>query len=108
MSDRKRPFPHFKFPDEINIEIKRIPDESCSWYGVPKGSYEARCTNHGWFPTELVAGVFKGRYTQGYGISIDSGYLDNRNLGTMGNAFDNCDKVAKILIDKGYNVTIIK
>ncbi len=82
--DRKRPFPHFKFPDEITISFEEIPKESLSWYGAKEPSYNVHCTNYGWFPTEILMGVTKGKFDQHHEKSLIHGASIGNNLGSAG------------------------
>lgn len=103
MSERIRPFPHYKFPDEIIIECKKMTDDECSWYNAKKGSYGLRTTNYGWFPTDVLMGVVNNTYTDTKGI----GATISGNLGTAGMAVLNITTACELLKEAGYNVIML-
>jgi hypothetical protein len=102
--NRTRPYPHYKFPDEITIEAALLTDDSCSWYKVPHGSYELRCINYGWFPTEVVMTVNKGKYEDGYNI----GASISGTMGTSSIAVTNIDKAIEMLKMAGYTSVTLR
>ena len=95
-----RPYPHFKFPNEIIIEVKKLSDKDCQWFGVALGSYELRCTNYGWFPNDGLMGVIDGKYedTKGTGAKISG------NMGTAGIAATNLPLCIELLTKAGYTL----
>lgn len=98
MKKRVRPYPHYKFPDEIEIRYKKLSESECSWYGIKLGSYEIFCANYGWFPTEAVMGVINRQYadTNNIGANISG------NLGTRGMAVMDIKKAVNLLNSAGY------
>lgn len=38
--NNNRPYPHFKFPNEIYIRISKMSETDCQWHNVNLGSYE--------------------------------------------------------------------
>jgi hypothetical protein len=100
MPKAKRPYAHYKFPHEIIIECVQLNEHSCSWYNVPVGSYDLRCTNYGWFPTEVLMGVIKGKYedTNNIGAAIRG------NMGTASIAVTDYKKAIDMLKAQGYKV----
>lgn len=97
---RNRPYPHFKFPDEINIEYFLMSETACMWHNVPNGSYEIRCSNYGWFPTNVLMGTnAKGNFTDTNNIGANIG----GNMGTAGMAVMNIKQTIKMLNEAGYN-----
>lgn len=100
MPKAKRPYPHYKFPHEIIIEYKLLNEVSCNWYGVPVGSYDLRCANYGWFPTDILMGVIKGKYedTNNIGATISG------NMGSASIAVIDYQKAINMLRASGYNV----
>ena len=97
---KKRPYPHFKYPNEITIEVKPMTDSECQWHNVQKGSYEFSCINYGWFPSNVVMGVINKKYEDTYKIGANIG----SNLGTRSIAIFNKDVAIKMLKEAGYNV----
>lgn len=102
MKTIKRPYPHFKFPNEIIISVTKMTESECQWHNVKKDSYEFRCINYGWFPTEIVMGVINGKFSDTNKIGADNG----NNLGTAGIAIIDKDTAIKMLKDKGYNIIL--
>lgn len=99
---KKRPYPHFKYPNEITIEVKPMTDSECQWHNVQKGSYEFSCINYGWFPSEVVMGVVNKMYSDTYKIGANIG----SNLGSRSIAIFNKDVAIKMLKKAGYNIKI--
>lgn len=97
---RVRPYPHFKFPDEIVISFKRLDQSACDWHGVKQGSYELRCDNYGWFPTDILMGVVNRKYcdTRNIGAKISG------NMGTAGISVIDIDLALQLLKESGYNI----
>lgn len=98
MLKAKRPYPHYKFPHEIEICYKQMTEKECDWYGVPTGSYDLRCTNYGWFPTGVLATVVKGKYTDGHGIGLSI----SGNMGSAAIAVTDLNGALKLLHAAGY------
>lgn len=98
---RNRPYPHFKFPDEIQIGYTKMKDSDCRWFGVPAGSYELRTLNYSWFPTQSIMGVIDGKFsdTNKIGAHISG------NMGSAGIAVTNIDKAIQLLSSAGYSIT---
>ena len=101
--NRTRPYPHYKFPDEITIEAKLLPENECKWFGVPIDSYALRCTNYGWFPTEVITTVQKGKYVDGHNIGVTI----TGNMGSASIAVKDVPAAIKMLSAAGYNVNLI-
>lgn len=97
---KKRPYPHFKFPNEINISYKEMTESECQWFNVPKGSFQLTTTNYGWFPTQVLMGVVDGKFkdTKGIGATIGG------NMGTMSLAVKNLKESLTLLKKEGYNI----
>lgn len=95
---RVRPYPHFKFPDEITIAYSLLSDSDCTWFNLVKGSYELRCTNYGWFPTETIMGVIKSNYSDTHKI----GAQISGNMGTASIAVTDINKALELLQLAGY------
>jgi hypothetical protein len=95
---RIRPYPHFKFPDEVEIGYKLLSGKECEWFGVPYGSYDLTCLNYGWFPTGEIMGVIKGNYSDTHKI----GATISGNMGTRSIAVVNIDKATQLLNEAGY------
>lgn len=98
MAERTRPFPHYKFPDEIEIEYEKLDDDSCSWHNLSKGSCSLRTINYGWFPTDVLMGVVDGKYadTNKIGATISG------NMGTAGMGVFDIVKAIELLNAAGY------
>jgi hypothetical protein len=105
---RTRPYAHFKFPDEIIIEVKHLNEEQAAWYGAKdRNVYMFSCTNYGWFPRSLVAGVLYGKYHERTCLSKATGWIaSNGNVGTAGEIFlaDKIDYTISLLNMLGYIV----
>lgn len=97
--NRNRPYPHFKFPDEISIEYFPLDESGCKWHNVKLNSYEIRCTNYGWFPTGVLMGTINGKYADTNNIGANIG----GNLGTAGIAVVNIQAAIALLNAAGYN-----
>lgn len=103
LKTRIRPFPHYKFPDEIQIECFKMKQNECLWHNVKENSYELRCTNYGWFPNDAIMGTIKGKYSDTYNIGAQIG----GNMGTAGMAVVDIHKAIEMLNNAGYyNITI--
>ena len=100
--NRSRPYPHFKYPDEITIQVKKLTEKDCQWFSVPFGSYELTTINYGWFPSDAIMGVIEGKYedTNGIGAAIRG------NLGSASIAVLDAIKATELLKAQGYNVSI--
>lgn len=99
-TELKRPFPHFKFPFEIEISVEKMDDEKCKWFSAPAGSSMLTTTNYGWFPTNVLMGVVKGIYsdTKKIGASIDG------NLGTQSMTVIDTNTAIDLLTKAGYKI----
>jgi hypothetical protein len=98
MITKVRPYPHFKFPSEIEISFKLLSDSDCQWFNVKKGSYEITCINYGWFPTEVLMGVIKGNFadTNNLGATISG------NMGSRSIAVTDIKRAVELLTVAGY------
>lgn len=103
MTTLTRPYAHYKFPHEIIISIEKLDTNACRWYGVPIGSYAFRCTNYGWFPTEVLMGTIKGKFSD----TNELGATISGNLGSGSLAVKNKDKAIQMLQEKGYSVLLV-
>lgn len=99
---RNRPYPHFKYPDEILIEVSPMTNEKCQWHNVQKGSFIFTCKNYGWFPTGIVMGVVNKFFTDTNNIGANIG----SNLGSRSISIIDKDKAIKMLKKAGYNIEI--
>ena len=97
--DKKRPYPHYKFPSEVNIEYLAMTDDKCKWHNVPLGSNAIRCVHYGWFPTGVLMGTVKGWFTDTHNIGANIG----NNMGTASISVVNIKEAIKMLNDAGYN-----
>jgi len=97
---RPRPYPHYKYPDEIEIQVKPMSIDQCKWHSVKQGSFELRTINYGWFPTEAVMGVVNRFYEDTHGIGADIG----RNLGSAAITVVDVEKAKQMLIEQGYKL----
>ena len=78
-----------------------MTDVECGWHNVPKGSYSLRCTNYGWFPTEVLMGTDeRGRFADTCNIGANIG----GNLGSASIAVLDLEKAIAVLSSSGYNV----
>jgi len=100
VAKQNRPYPHFKFPNEITISVNKMSDKSIEWHGVKPNSYEFRCTNYGWFPTEIVMGVQKNTYIDNKGL----GAVISGNMGTASIAIVDAREAIILLQNAGYNI----
>lgn len=94
---RERPYPHFKYHDEMIIACKKMTEQEASWYNALPDSYGLRVTNYGWFPTEIIMGVIKGRYedTRKIGATISG------NMGSAGLAVTDYKEACRLLSEAG-------
>ena len=99
-NNRRRPYPHYKFPDEITIAYSAMNETDCKWHNVPLNSYDLRCINYGWFPTDILMGVINGKYadTKNIGATIGG------NMGTASLAVRNIETAIELLKANGYNI----
>lgn len=95
-----RPYPHFKFPFEITIEVSKMSDKHCLWHSVALNSWEFRCINYGWFPSDVLMGVVNRMYEDTNKIGANIG----RNLGTASIAVLDKNKAIELLTKAGYNI----
>lgn len=104
--ERKRPYPHFKFPDEITVSIKPIPKENRNWFArnENKDWYFLRTENYGWFPTEILMGVTEGVFNPKHKKSVKHGTYNGWNTGTATIITTKPKQCAETLTKKGYTV----
>ena len=97
IDNRGRPYPHFKYHDEMIISCKKMTGDEVIWFNVLPNSYELRVTNYGWFPTEIIMGVIKGRYedTRKIGATISG------NMGSAGVAVTDYKEACRLLSEAG-------
>lgn len=111
--DRKRPYDHFKFPDEIIITMKKMSTEEENWHSdrpVRDGKvWMATTTNYGWFPTKVLMGTTKHMFDKNHSMSVSHGASIGVNTGSASILVheDGLEKAVKTLRDAGYTVNII-
>ena len=100
MTQLKRPYPHYLFPNEINISYKKLTESECKWFNVPQGSWDLTTANYGWLPTNIIMGVVDRRFvdTNNLGANISG------NMGTASIAVVNIEKAISMLKSEGYNI----
>ncbi len=105
---RTRPYPHFKFPDEIDIVLEILTEDKMTWFGANKPSYTARTANYGWFPTEILMGVTGKIFDHKHEKSIHNGASIGISLGTASIlvTMEKANNAMQTLRDAGYNVRI--
>jgi len=109
----------YEIVDNPTCTIRKLEEESYPWYiGLSKdvfiekygGEVYVLSVVGGFFPTDLVAGVKKGMFSEDTDLSRKTGWLHSRNLGTAGEAF-NSSKVynaIKILRKNGFMFDFIE
>jgi len=108
--NRKRPYPHFKYPDEINISVEKLESKEAAWYGTTQKVAKLTTTNYGWFPVEVVAGIKHSRFDAATDLSKKNGWIvGNGSLGTTSTLIlqDKLDVCIATLRKAGYNIEIL-
>lgn len=97
---RIRPYPHYKFPDEVIIKYGLLKESDCKWFNLPLGSYQMWCVNYGWFPTNSLMGVIKGKFedTNKIGAKLSG------NMGSMSIAVIDVNTAIAMLKKEGFNI----
>ena len=95
-----RPYPHYKFPHEIQIKAEKLDNDGCAWYGGQPGSYILRCINYGWFPTEALMTVTNGKFADGNNI----GAVISGNCGAVSLVVKDYLKAIAMLKKQGYQI----
>lgn len=98
MPKAKRPYPHYKFPHEIEIVYSVLSASQCHWLNVPEQSYDLMCSNYSWFPTDAIMTVKNGKYVDSYNI----GAVISGNMGTASIAVRDINRAIELLNKKGY------
>ena len=107
MKNRIRPYPHYKFPDEIIITYTLLSDSERQWYGgLSYKTYIVGCENYGWFPTEILMGITNHKFDSKHPKSLKHGASIGVNTGTMNILVEayGLEETIKTLKENGYNV----
>jgi hypothetical protein len=77
-----------------------MSEKEANWFSVMPDSYEFRCTNYGWFPTDVIMTVSQHKYTD----SNNLGITISGNMGTASIAIKNAREAISLLQNAGYNI----
>jgi hypothetical protein len=92
-------------PDQ-KVTVSNLTKQEQEWYGARNHDVVMVTVENGYFPTELLAGVIDGRYSENHYISRRYGWINSMSTGTgsgliLKSKIDDCVQFLKSV---GYEV----